>query len=327
MVDRVATAIPHLNWADTHLATIRRSAQRHVTTRQKATSASQVTLPDTPQRVSEVKAWLSTHGDGDPSALAPYQGQKAAARDAAIRALGQIATPQALEILGQYACDSYPDKVLDELHKAWGRFDRRAFAATMFRQPPWRLDLGFGSSIEGIGAVNSLTSLKVGFLGTADLSPLTECTELTTLWVAAQAGLGLSGVAPLRGLAELTELHLTGTTHNTDLTALATLPVRQLELDLNGGDCSFLLEMRQLEGVLLAGAVPGETTNDVIVALVRRGVHVVVSKYETEWVAGLTERAEQEADIFLVTQRSRIGFVNDESELELLERILSVFLS
>ncbi|GAA3584149.1 hypothetical protein GCM10022198_04270 [Klugiella xanthotipulae] len=324
VVDRVAGRLAHLDWSETHLATIRRSAARHRAAGRSATAAPapQVAQPDAPQRISEVKAWLSTHGDGDLGVLAPYEKQKATARLAAIRALGQIATPQALEVLGQYACESYPDKVLDELHKAWGRFDRRDFAATMFRQAPWRLDLGFASSIEGIGAVSGLTSLKVGFCGPADLSPLAECTGLTTLWAAAQAEPGLLSVAPLLGLTELTELHLNGTTHNADLTQLATLPVRRLELNLDGEDCSFLMELPRLERLLLSGAVPGETTNDVIVALVRKGVQVVVSGNDTEWVTGLRERAEWEAGVFLVAQRWRIGFVNDESELELLERRL-----
>lgn len=329
VVDRVAGTLGGVSWDETHLAMIRRGAARHAAAGRPTTvaPAPQAAPPDAPQRVSEVKAWLGTHGGVDLGVLAPYDKQKATARSAAIRALGQIATPQALEVLGLYASDSYPDKVLDELHTAWGRFDRRAFAAAMFRQAPWRLDLGFASSIEGIGAVSGLTSLKVGFDGPADLSPLAECTELTTLWVASPSEPGLLSVAPLLGLTGLTELHLTEMTHNADLTALAALPVRRLRLDLDGVDCSFLLEMPRLEGLLLTGALPSTATYDVVVALVQKGVRVVVYQHETEWVTGLRERAEQESDVFLVEARGRIGLVDDESELDPFERSLGAFLA
>lgn len=323
VVDRVAGRLGNLTWADKHLETIRRSAVRHAT----AASTPQAVVPDVPQRVSEVEAWLAAHRDVGPGVLAPYGKQKASSRLAAIRALGEIATPQALEVLGQYASDSYPDKVLDELHRAWGRFDRRAFAATMFRQAGWRLDLGFGSSIEGIGAASGLIRLKVGFLGSADLSPLAECSELETLWVASPYEPGLLSVSPLLGMTQLTELHLSGTMGNADLAQMAALPVRRLDLDLNGVECSFLLEMHRLEGLLLSGAIPDQTTNDVIVALVRKGVRVAVLGYEAEWVARLKESAEQENGIFLVEERNRIGLINDESELGQFERGLRYFLS
>lgn len=330
VVDRVADVLGDVGWDETHLATIRRSAAKHAAAGRRATveSAPQAgQSPDAPQRVSEVKAWLGTHGGVDVGVLAPYDKQKATARTAAVRALGEIATPQALEVLGQYASDSYPDKVLDELHTAWGRFDRRAFAAAMFRQAPWRLDLGFASSVEGIGAVSGLTSLKVGFSGPADLSPLAECTGLTTLWVASPYEPGLLSVAPLLGLTELTELHLTEVTRHADLTALADLPVRRLRLDLDGVDCSFLLEMPRLERLLLTGAVPGTATYDVVVALVQKGVRVAVYQHESEWVTGLRERAEQETGVFLVEAHGRIGLVGDESELGPFERSLGVFLA
>lgn len=324
VLDRVAMILSEIDSASRHLAAIRRGAIRHAAMDRSMppASASQVTHPDAPQRISEVKAWLKMHGEAELNALEPYYKQKTAARAAAVRALGEIATPEALEVLGQYASEKYPDKILDELHRAWGRFDRRAFASRMFRQAPWRLDLGFGSSIEGIGAVEGLTSLNVGFRGSADLSPLTECTKLTSLWVAAPYEPGLLSVEPLLGLTELTELHLTHMTHNADLAQLAALPVRRLRLELDGADCSFLQEMSRLERLLLSGAVPGETTNDVIVALVRKGVRVMAYTHETEWVGGLRECAEKEADVFFVETNGYIGFVNDESTLDAVKQHL-----
>jgi hypothetical protein len=272
---------------------------------------------EVPQKAAEVKAWLGAHPDVDPAVLAPRTGQKAAARVAAVRALGAVGTPRALEVLGEYAEDSYSDAVLKELHTAWGRFDRRAFAATMFRQAAYTLDLGMAPTIEGIGAVPGLTSLDVVLTKGADLAPLAECTGLRTLRVGAEGEPGLLGVEPLRELLELTELHLTRTTHNADLTPLADLPVRRLRLDLEGADGSFLLRMPHLERLLLSGGAA-----DVVLALVRQGVRVVVWAHERDWVPGLLEQAGGAADIHVVEKAGRIGLTNDESKLEELGRHL-----
>ncbi|KRB76434.1 hypothetical protein ASE01_15840 [Nocardioides sp. Root190] len=273
--------------------------------------------PAAPQKASEVKAWLVAHPDVDPAVLAPHQDQKAAARTAAVRALGTIGTPRALEVLGEYADGSYPDAVLKELHTAWGRFDRRTFAATMFRQAAYTLDLGMARTVEGIGAVPGLTSLDVVFNGKADLTPLAECVELRTLRVGAEGEPGLLGVEPLLDLSELSELHLTRTTHNADLAPLAALGVRRLRIDLEGADGSFLLRMPQLERLLVSGG-----SADVVLALVRKGVRVVVFAHERDWVTGLLEQAGGAADVFVVEKSGRIGLVDDESKVDELGRHL-----
>ena len=79
-------------------------------------------------------------------------------------------------------------------------------------------------------------------------------------------------------------------------------------------------------GTVSVGFV-GTATYDVIVALVQKGVRVVVYQHETEWVTGLRERAERETGVFLVEAHGRIGLVGDESELGPFERSLGVFLA
>jgi hypothetical protein len=281
-----------------------------------------------PQKVSEVKAWLAAHPDADPAVLAPHERQKAAARAAAVRALGSMGTPRALEVLRQYAADHYPDAVLKELHTAWSRFDRREFAATMFRQAPYTLDLGMAGSLEGIGAVSGLTSLDVVLVGGADLSPLAECTELRTLRVGAQGAPGLLGVEPIVDLPVLSELHLTRTTRNADLTPLSRTPVRRLRIDLEDADGSFLLRMPNLERLLLSGGGSSasleqcEALADVVVALARQGVQVVAYRHQRHWVDGLLQKADSAVDIFVADTNGYVGLTNDESELDGVRRRL-----
>jgi hypothetical protein len=327
VVDRMAGRFEDQEYARKLLATIRRAAAKHAAA-DVADEPPASTGPDLPQKVSQVKAWLAAHPDADPALLAPQKRQKAAARAAAVRALGTIGTSRALEVLAQYADDRYPDAVLKELHTAWARFDRREFAATMFRQTPHTLGLGMAPSIEGIGAVPGLTSLDVILVDGADLSPLAECTELRTLRVGAEGIPGLLGVEPIVNLPQLTELHLTRMTQYADLTPLSTSGVRRLRLDLWDADGAFLLRMPQLERLLIsanAGPVePHETPAlvDVVIALVRRGVQVTAYTHQRDWVTHLLEAAAQAADVFVVETSGYVGLTNQESEQEGLRRRL-----
>lgn len=327
VLDRVADRWGGKEYARKLIGSIRQAATKHAAALDPsavpvaaAPTAAASAGPETPQKVAEVRAWLAANAGADPQVLAPHDGQKAAARIAAIRALGAIGTPEALDVLGQYAAGSYPDKVLDELHKAWGNFDRRAFAATMFQQSGSTLDLGLAPSIEGIGAVSGLTSLNVILTDGADLSPLAECTELRTLRVAAEGEPGLLGVEPLLGLPELSELHLTRTTRNADLTPLAGLGVRRLRLDLDGGDGAFLLELPRLERLLLSDESARENTGDVLVALVRKGVRVTIYKHQASSFPALLEA--EGTDVCMVEQGGYLGFTNDESAVEDVRRNL-----
>lgn len=321
VVDRVADRWSGEEYARKLIASIRRAATKQAATSAAPREDARPGGPDAPQKVAEVKAWLKTHADADPQVLAPHKGQKAAARLAAVRALGAMGTAQALAVLGQYAADRYPDKMLDELHRAWGQFDRREFAATMFAQAS-TLDLGMATNIDGIGAVKGLTSLDVILTDGADLAPLAECKELRTLRVAAEGDPGLLSVEPLIGLTELAELHLTRTTHNADLTPLAKTGVRWLRLSLDGADGSFLLEMPRLERLLLSDEVARAENTDLVVALVRKGVRVTLYAHQRDLFPGLQERVDEASDLFLVESSGYFGLTSDESALDQLGRSL-----
>ncbi|GAA5141160.1 hypothetical protein GCM10023340_02390 [Nocardioides marinquilinus] len=324
VVDRVAPHFTGQDYADRLLTAVRRAATRHAAAGgTTSATADTAPAPEVPQKLSQVKPWLAAHPDADPEALAPVPRQKAAARVAAVRTLGSLGTPQALDVLGRYAADRYPDAVLDELHRAWPRFDRRAFAATMFGRSD-TLDLGMAPSLEGLGAVPGLTGLDVVLdaPGGADLTPLAECTALRTLRVGAEGEPGLLGVEPLLGLTALTELHLTRTTRHADLTPLARLGVRRLRLDLDGGDGSFLLDMAHLERLLLADGDARPETGEVLVGLVERGVLVTVYRHQAASFPALTERG-LAADVVAVEQNGYLGLTTDPDAADGLRRRLA----
>ncbi|WP_193614694.1 hypothetical protein [Nocardioides lijunqiniae] len=320
VLNRLAEGLGDQEYARRLQATIRRAAAKHAAAPTDGPERPASQAPDVPQKVSEVKAWLAAHPDADPALLAPREGQRAAERSAAVRALGTIGTPGALDVLGRYAEESYPDAVLKELHRAWGRFDRREFAARMFRQAPYTLSLGLAPTLEGIGAVAGLTSLEVVLTGGADLAPLAECTGLRTLRVGAEGEPGLLGVGPLRDLPELTELHLTRTTRNADLTALSGVGARRLRIDLEDADGSFLLDMPRLESLLVGGE--REDLAGVVLALVRRGVRVAAYRHQRSWVTGLREQAEAAADVHLVETNGYLGLTSEESAVDDVRRQL-----
>lgn len=324
VLDRTAERLADEDHVRRLLASIRRATAKHDAAAPRP-AATDAPAPSAPQKVSAVKAWLAAHPTPDPEELAPRPRQRAAARAAAVRALGAIGTPRALDVLSRYAAESYPDAVLTELHRAWGAFDRRDFAAAMFRPAPYTLDLGIAPSLEGIGAVPGLTSLDVVLTDGADLTPLTECTALHTLRVGAEGEPGLLGVEPLLALPELSELHLTRTTRHADLTPLADLAVRRLVLDLDGADGAFLLRMPRLERLLLRDDAPPEASDHdngaVAAALVRAGVQVTVYRHQAAAFATLTEQAGS-ADLTMVEQSGYLGFSRDHGALEDLRRRL-----
>lgn len=318
VVDR---ATPHLEGRDYAVrlfAAVRRAAAKHAATAGEPETPA-AAEPDVPQKVSEVKAWLAANPDAAPEVLGPRPRQKAGARAAAVRALAALATPEALAVLGRYADDRYPDAVLKELHAAWGRFDRREFAATMFR--PGRLDLGLAPTVEGLGAVAGLTDLTVILLDGADLTPLAECADLRTLRVAAENEPGLLGVEPLLGLSELVELHLTRTTRHADLTPLAGLGVQRLRIDLDGADASFLLEMPRLERLLVSDGSPQADTGDLLATLVRRGVQVTIYRHQSAGFPLLVGQAGTPG-VVMVDQSGYLGFTDDAAATDEVRRRL-----
>ena len=244
--------------------------------------------------------------------LAPFGGQKATARAAAVRALAALGTPAALEVLARYAVDRYPDAMLAELHRAWGRFDRREFAARMFDGAAPVLDLGLTPALDGIGGVPDLTGLDVVLTDGADLSPLAECTALRVLRVACEGEAGLHDVEPLRQLPDLTELHLTRTTRHADLTPLAGLPVRHLRVHLEGAEASFLLRMPRLERLLVADDRPHADAGGTLAALARTGVMVTVYAHQSAGFSDLLGAA----DLVTVEQNGYLAAVRDRSAVE-----------
>ncbi|WP_313663806.1 hypothetical protein [Cellulosimicrobium cellulans] len=293
-------------------------------------------VPALPEKVAQVASWLAVHPGADPRWFAARPGQRAAERRVAFRALGSIGTPAALDVLAGYARDGYPDVELAELHRAWGRFDRRAFAATMFRPEDTMLQLGACSTLEGIGAVQGLTGVGVALTGPADLAPLVECTDLRRLHVNVVGG-GLAGVELLSQLPALTELYLVGTTRGADLTALRDTAVERLSLSLDGADGAFLSRLPHLRSLKLSGGSAPEDSGydgedgtvplpahpglvDVVLRLLADGVQVVVLRHERSWVSRLT--AAVPSDVFVVERSGYVGLTRDGSDVEGLGRRL-----
>lgn len=331
------------------IATIRRAAAKHAAALASVPAApASVEAPDLPlapagndvpalpEKVAQVASWLAAHPDADPRWFAARPGQRAAERRVALRALGSIGTPAALDVLAGYARDGYPDVELAELHRAWGRFDRRAFAATMFRPENTMLQLGACSTLEGIGAVQGLTGVGVALTGPADLAPLVECTDLRRLHVNVAGG-RLAGVEVLSQLPALTELYLVGTTRGADLTALRDTAVERLSLSLDGTDGAFLTRLPHLRSLKLSGGSAPEDSGydgedgtvplsahpglvDVVLRLVADGVQVVAFRHERSWVSRLT--AAVPSDVFVVERSGYVGLTRDGSDVEGLGRRL-----
>lgn len=304
----VLDGLPEYIAASPKTASIRLAAMKYrraaAGTAAAAETASGATTddPSLPTKVSEVAKWIAAHPGVDPKRFAPHAGQRAAARRVALRALGAIATPAALDVLAEYASPTYSDAELGELHRAWSRFDRRAFAARMFGTGAGTdaLRLGACSDLTGIGAADGLTALEVILEKRADLSPLAECVELRSLRIHATIGSGLTSVEPLARLPRLEHLELIGITRGADLTVLRDAPVEQLYLHLDGADGSFLSDMPRLQGLKLscayehhpafeepAGAPEPRPAHagsaETVIGLVRSGVTVVLYRHES-WV-------------------------------------------
>ncbi|WP_370617857.1 hypothetical protein [Mumia sp. Pv 4-285] len=317
LLDRLPTEITERGAPK--LAMIRRAVTKHTAALANAPASPATPVAGDalaiPEKVSQVARWLKERPDADPALFAAHQGQRANARRVAMRALGSLGSPAALRVLEGYVRDRYPDTELAELHRAWGRFDRRTFAATMFRPATRSLHLGVCSTIEGIGAVRGLAGLDVVFVDHADLAPLAECTDLERLSVHATQGSALTSVEALTRLPALTELHLIGTTSAADLNVLQTTSVERLYLHLDGADGTFLTRMPRLRSLKLSAgtdsddSVVGDMLVDVVLELVSAGVEVVVYRHEKAWVSHLIAAAPD--DITTVEQSGYIGLTRD----------------
>ncbi|UMG94215.1 hypothetical protein [Nocardioides sp. TF02-7] len=127
---------------------------------------------------------------------------------------------------------------------------------------------------------------------------------------------------PLLGLTDLTELHLTRTTRNADLTPLAEVGVRRLRLDLDGADGSLLLDMPNLERLLLSVEAARKDNADLVVALARKGVRVTLYRHKQAAFPGLLDQVDQGADLFLAEAGGYLGLTSDDSAVDRLGRAL-----
>ncbi|WP_134324272.1 hypothetical protein [Cumulibacter soli] len=302
--DYVAARVRELR-NGTKKAVDRRAAEPQVTA-EAAPAASGNELAG-PASVGKVKAWLRDHPDADPRILAPKPKQKAAMVAAAIRALAQLGTPAAFEVIKQYATDKPTDPMLEELKRAWHGFDEREFAAAMFRpsEALGHLDLGIVTKLDGIDAVDGLRSLRVVIddnkSGQTDLTPLRDCSTLTSLDVQFNEPVGPANVDWLRPLSGLRSLRLAGPMDGVDLTVLREINVQSLSISLVGCDGSILLEVPQLKELTLVGASarhdPGPAVaahpglTQVVLDLVERGVAVSVYSFDS-WSSEVLAEAE-----------------------------------
>ncbi|HCS60313.1 MAG TPA: hypothetical protein DIW46_02800 [Microbacterium sp.] len=307
------------------IASIRRAAKKHEKVLADAstmpTSVAPSSSPALPEKIPQVARWVKDHPDADPALFAAHDGQRSGARRVALRVLGAMASPAAFEVLAGYAQESYSRTDLAELHRAWSRFDRRVFAATMFRANSYLLHLDVCASIEGIGAVPGLVGLQVLFDKQADLTPLVECTELRNLHVRAIEGATLTSIEPLTLLRSLSELHLDGDTSQAELDVLEHTGIERLDLSLEGADAEFLTRMPKLKSLKVS---TGETAHpglvDVVVRLVQSGIQVVMYRHETSWLSDLM--AATPNDITVVERSGYVGLTRDADDADALGRRL-----
>lgn len=289
------------------LAAVTKGTLAH-TTALLAPQPSAAAEPNTPQKVSQAKAWLAAHPEVDPAVLAPTTGQKAGARLAAVRALGTMGTPEALAVLAQYASPDPAEAMLKELHTAWANpgFDRREFAAALFTAAGGHLDLDETRDLTGIGAIADLTSLSMFLIRTVSLAPLSECARLQSLFIGVLAG--SVELTPLAELPELTRLTLVEDTQDTDLGPLAGLPLRSLRLSLNQHDPQVLLDLPALTDLELLAyrhTDPQSSLATVVLTLVARGVRVTVHHSDQAWLTALVDQAQHDRGMELVAGHRR----------------------
>lgn len=238
--------------------------------------------------------------------LAPRPKQKAAAKAAAVRALGQLATGEAFDVLKQYTTDEPTEPVLEELKRAWGRFDRRDYASAMFLLKDGHLDLGIVHDIEGIDAVPEMTSLRIVVDDKkddqTDLSPLAQCAGLRALQVQFNGPGMPSDIEWLRPLTGLRALDLGVVLRNVDLSPLVKTSIERLCIWMDGQSGSILLDMPKLTHlkVIAAASTHSEATPttahpdlaDGVLTLAGRGVPVTVHHFDRPWAADVVVKAE-----------------------------------
>lgn len=321
LLDRLADRLVGGN-SEALLAALRVSTAQRAGASASRGTASMPPATGVPQKISEVAAWLSAHPDADPADLAPGPRQRAAAKAAAVRALGRMGGPAAFDVLTRYGAGDYPDAVLKELHAAWSRFDRRDFARAMFRGERGALRLGETADLTGIEAVEDLRTLSIVVAPSVDLGPLSGCRDLAELTVLCHGGPGLD-IGVVSRLPALTDLALSGPLRATDLTPLTGTRVSRLRISLDGQPGEVLLGMPALASIRLSASGRDHTPADpgiveVVVRLAQRGVRVAVYTHEKDWVPALAGVV-RAAGLSSVESNGYLGITADPSHLEELE--------
>ncbi|MVA76231.1 hypothetical protein GC722_09365 [Auraticoccus sp. F435] len=325
VADRLAEALEG-DYVAQRIPELRRSGERATRSQPSTATAPEPGVDEPPQKVSQVKEWLRQHPDPDPEVLAPRPRQKAAAVVAAVRALGTIATPAALDVMTRYATDQPSSALLTELHRAWPRFDRRTFAAAVFLPRAGGLDLDVCSDLTGIDAVAGLRRLRLVVLDELDLAPLAGCTALQELTVLVNGSPGVRDITPLTALPELRALTLVGQTAQFDLGPLARLPLTRLRLSLDGAEGSVLTRIPSLRRLSLSGADGAGRVHpqlaELVLSLVAAGVEVALYRHEHQWVDALVEGCGSASDVHVAATNGKVGLTRDPDRVADLERAL-----
>ncbi|MDC0669364.1 hypothetical protein [Nannocystis radixulma] len=294
-------------------------------------------------KVAQVAKWLAAHPGVDPRVFARRPKQKAAESAAAVRALGTIATPAALDVLVGYrpeVVDGFPkneggfgdtwtDPVTKELLLAWSRFDRRVFADRMF-SGLGSLWIAHGSDIadiSGLDAALGLTHLQIWVRPSCDLSPLEGCTTLSRLKMNLHGR--TSGIAPLARIPALDQLEIfnTQTLEQAAVDSLAALTsVRRLSVSVGSeielGALAWLPKLQRLQ--LAAGERKAdEATLAPLRTLLTRGVDLCFYMHE-DWTVDAAKALESEG-MTVVERSRRLGLTRDASRAEDLRESLHAF--
>jgi hypothetical protein len=301
---------------------------------------------DVPTKVSEVKAWLAARPTMDAAtlkSLAKRPKQKAAEMAAAVRALAQIGTSDALQVIATYRPkvidgeaehegrfgDTFPDAVAREILAAWGRFDRRAFAKKIF-SGLGSLWIAHGGEIEdltGIGAAKELLDLRIFVSPTCDLAPLAACVELGRLEINVSGRTG--GLEPIARIPALDHLAIING-HKLDQAAVDALAGAKLvaRLYLTVGPTIDLHALTALPALKRLKLGAGDRAADARTAatlreLVRRGVDVCLYDHE-KWPRDLTSGSIP--GVASAVQGGYIVLTSDPSRVEALRASMSTFL-
>jgi hypothetical protein len=239
-----------------------------------------------PQKLSEVKAWIASHGNnaGAMRALAWAPRRKNAVHDACIRALMTIGGPPALDALATYRGRDAGD--MADLGAAWDRFDRGEFARRVLQSPVVLGARGGLRRIDGIECVEDLDTLSIETAARCPLEPLARCDKLLSLEIMARGDLDLG---PIASLPDLDRLVIHGGEQLATFAPLKGARMHKLGIGLGpAASLGFLAELPRLRRVQMSSPRPALSDEDlkVLRRLVKSGVAICGYQHEP-WTAAL----------------------------------------